>query len=151
MMTRSIQHLSNINQYDEWGTPTGLYRKALFDFDIIPEIDVAAREDFRRCESYFDKKTNGLKQEWDKPWFCNPPYSNVKAWVKKATEEFEKYKAPGLLLTFAKTDTKFFHNYLYKKKNIRLEFIQGRIKFLDSKNNPSKYPAPYGSLWAIFA
>lgn len=47
-----------------------------------------------------------------------------------------------VLLLPARTDTKWFHEYLYGKAEIR--FIKGRLKFGDSKNG-----APFPSMVVI--
>lgn len=48
-----------------------------------------------------------------------------------------------VLLIPARTDTKYFHNYIYHKSEIR--FIKGRLKFGNSKN-----PAPFPSMVVIY-
>lgn len=49
-----------------------------------------------------------------------------------------------VLLIPARTDTRWFHEYLYNKPNVELRFIRGRLKFGDSKNS-----APFPSMLAI--
>lgn len=75
--------------------------------------------------------------------FCNPPYSNVKEWIKKAYEE-SLCGTKVVLLIPARTDTKAWHDYIfpYAKK---IEFIKGRLKFGNSKN-----PAPFPSAVITF-
>ena len=60
-------------------------------------------------------------------------------WVKKAS----KSKATVVMLLPARTDTKWFHEYIYKKAEIR--FIKGRLKFGNSVNS-----APFPSMIVIF-
>ncbi len=58
----------------------------------------------------------------------------------------ERSQANGaivVLLIPARTDTRYFHDYIYKKCEIR--FIKGRLKFGDSKNS-----APFPSMLCIF-
>lgn len=47
-----------------------------------------------------------------------------------------------VLLLPARTDTKWFHDYIYKKHEIR--FIKGRLKFNDCNSN-----APFPSMLVI--
>ena len=75
--------------------------------------------------------------------FCNPPYSNISAWVKKAYYESFKPETVIVLLIPARTDTKYFQEYIYHRAEIR--FIKGRLKFGDSKN-----AAPFPSMVVIF-
>lgn len=73
--------------------------------------------------------------------FCNPPYGReVKDWVKKCAESDAELV---VLLIFARTDTKYFHEYIYGKAELR--FIKGRLKFGNCKNS-----APFPSMLCIF-
>ena len=47
------------------------------------------------------------------------------------------------MLLPARTDTKWFHDYIYQKAEIR--FVKGRLKFGDSKN-----AAPFPSMVCVF-
>lgn len=75
--------------------------------------------------------------------FCNPPYSQIGAWVEKAFYEGHKDNTTVVLLIPARTDTKYFHNYIQHRSEIR--FIKGRLKFGDSKNS-----APFPSMIVVF-
>jgi len=68
----------------------------------------------------------------------NPPYGReIGKWVKKA---YQEGGVVGLLP--ARTDTKWFHDYIYGKAKIR--FLKGRVKF------SGKGPAPFPSMIVIF-
>lgn len=75
--------------------------------------------------------------------FCNPPYSEISKWVEKAFYETRKDNTLVVLLIPARTDTKYFHNYILHRTEIR--FVKGRLKFGDSKNS-----APFPSMVVIF-
>ena len=75
--------------------------------------------------------------------FCNPPYSNIAEWVEKAFRETRNDNTVVVLLIPSRTDTKYFHNYIYHRAEIR--FIKGRLKF-----NGSKTSAPFPSMIVIF-
>lgn len=78
--------------------------------------------------------------------FCNPPYGRtVKDWVKKCSEEAKKPGTTIVLLIPARTDTSYFHDYIYQKPNVEIRFIRGRLKFGDGKNS-----APFPSMAVIF-
>lgn len=82
----------------------------------------------------------GLKQDWtSEVVFCNPPYSAVSDWVEKAFNS----NATSVFLIPSRTDTKYFHNFCAKAKEIR--FIKGRLKFSDAKN-----AAPFPSCLVVF-
>lgn len=117
-------------QSDHWATPVELYKKLdgefHFNFDPCP------------LNSEFD----GLLIDWGERCFVNPPYSNIKGFLKKALEELEKSTEIVVFLIPSRTDTKWFHEYLYNKAELR--FIKGRLKFGGSKNN-----APFPSMVAV--
>lgn len=112
---------------DEWTTPQDF-------FDIINKcykftLDAAATESNTKCPKFL---TNGLLDKWkyeERIW-CNPPYSNISKWVQKASES----SAPSILLIPSRTDTKYWHEYIFPKASF-VVFIKGRLKFGDSKNS----------------
>lgn len=123
---------------DMWATPQAFFDKynAIYNFDI----DVCAVESNAKCEKYFSPDQNGLLQEWRGVCWCNPPYGReIGAWVKKAAES----EALTVMLLPARTDTRWFHDYIYH--NASIEFIKGRLKFGDGKNS-----APFPSMVVIF-
>lgn len=77
--------------------------------------------------------------------FCNPPYGRqIGKWVAKCAEESKKPNTLVVMLIPARTDTAYFHDYIYKKtKEIR--FIRGRLHF-----NESRQGAPFPSMVVIF-
>ena len=76
--------------------------------------------------------------------FCNPPYSQIAKWVAKAYYEGCKDNTLVALLIPARTDTKYFHNYILHRSEIR--FIKGRIQF----DGETKDNAPFPSMLVIF-
>lgn len=108
-------------------------------------LDPASTHENALCEKHYTIKENGLLQDWGgETVYCNPPYGReVKHWVKKCYEESLKPNTTVVLLIFARTDTKYFHDYIYGKAELR--FIKGRLKFGNCKNS-----APFPSMIAIF-
>ena len=103
---------------DNWATPKYLYDELDKEFDF----------DFDPCP--LNSTFNGLDVRWGKRNFINPPYSNVIGFLEKAHIELKKGNADVcVFLTFANTDTKWFHRYCYGKGELR--FIKGRLKFVD--------------------
>ena len=111
----------NIKHSDNWATPKDLYEELNNEFSF----------DFDPCPINHDLSLwDGLKIDWKKNNFVNPPYSRSlkEAFVKKAIEESKKGKLCVLLLPVS-TSTKLFHEYILpNKKEIR--FIKGRVKFV---------------------
>ena len=67
---------------------------------------------------------------------------------KKADEERRKGNTVVMLIA-ARTDTRFFHEYIYKKDNVEVRFIKGRLKFTD-ENDKAYQPAPFPSMVVVF-
>jgi phage N-6-adenine-methyltransferase len=116
---------------DEWETPDNLFKQLDDEFHF--EMDAAATEENSKCKLFFDKELNALTCDWGDPTFCNPPYSKIAAFMKKAYEESQKGKTIVCLIP-ARTDTRQFHDYCMKASEIRL--LKGRMKF-DNRTLPS--------------
>ena len=91
---------------DEWRTPQSLFDKLdkEFDFDSDP------------CPSNKPLK-KGLINSWGKRVFVNPPYSDIKYWVSKCWHESNNKII--VMLIPSRTDTKWWHEYVMKAKEIR--------------------------------
>lgn len=124
---------------DNWGTPQDFFDKLDAEFNFT--LDVCADESNHKCDKYFTKEQDGLAQNWgsERVW-CNPPYGRE---IGKWVEACAKCKSLAVMLLPARTDTRWFHNYIYKKAEVR--FIKGRLKFGDGKNS-----APFPSMVVIF-
>lgn len=123
---------------DNWETPQQLFDQLNDEFCF--DLDVCALPENAKCEKYFTPETDGLKQEWTGTVWCNPPYGRkIGLWVEKA------YSATCtvVMLLPARTDTKWFHEYVYGKAEIR--FVKGRLKF-----GGAKCGAPFPSMVVIY-
>jgi phage N-6-adenine-methyltransferase len=127
----------------EWATPQKLYDELNKEFHFT--LDPCATPENAKCKKFFTKEQNGLAQTWNnEKVFCNPPYGReTPKWVKKASEAMG---GVVVMLIPARTDTLYFHNYIYHKAEIR--FIKGRIKF-EGKQKGSGV-APFPSMLVIF-
>jgi phage N-6-adenine-methyltransferase len=123
--------LSRISKSDSWATPKELYRDLDSEFHFNDDP----------CPLDDNPLIDGLAREWGTSTFMNPPYSDPEPWCKKAYQESLKGKTVVGLLR-GDTSTKWFHEWVYKKADLR--FVRGRIKF-NGKN-----PAPFASMIAIW-
>ena len=127
---------------DEWATPADIYEALNAEFHFT--LDPCATDQNHKCDQYFTQSENGLLQNWGgNRVFCNPPYSDVAAWVEKAYREASKDHTLVVLLIPSRTDTKYFHDFIYQRSEIR--FVRGRLKFGEAINN-----APFPSMIVIF-
>ena len=116
-----MKHRSKANgsKNDDWETPT-------YILEMI-------RNHIFKNQLYYDPcplnaKFDGLKKEWSKNNYINPPYNrkDKEAFIRKAFEESKKGKVCVMLLPVS-TSTKIFHEIIYPNANIT--FLKGRVKF----------------------
>lgn len=75
---------------DQWATPEDFFEELDKEFHF--DLDPCADETNHKCEHYFTKEQNGLKQDWGgHRVFCNPPYGRaITDWVEKSFREGTK-------------------------------------------------------------
>lgn len=131
---------------DLWETPQALFDELNNEFHF--SLDVCAIPENAKCEKYYSPEVDGLRQSWvvsDGAAWCNPPYGRqIGKWVQKASETSTCGQTVVMLLP-ARTDTKWFHEYIYKKDFVEIRFLKGRLKFGNSENS-----APFPSMVVIF-
>lgn len=124
----------------EWSTPQAFFDTLDAEFDFT--LDPAATKENAKCKKFYTEEENGLKQDWKgERVFVNPPYGRVIGdWVKKMSESGAEV---CVALLPARTDTRWFHQYIYGKAQVRL--LKGRLKFGDSKTS-----APFPSMVVVW-
>jgi len=132
----------------DYCTPPEFFDRLNHEFHFT--MDAAATDRSAKCTAYYTPETDGLANPWDTSGgavFCNPPYGRaIKKWVRKAYEEAQKGTTIVLLIP-ARTDTAYFHDYIYGKAEIR--FVRGRLPFTDEDG--SAYDcAPFPSMVVIY-
>ena len=113
---------------DLWGTPQDFFDDLDREFNFT--LDPCAISENAKCKKYFTPADDGLLQDWGgNVVFCNPPYGKtISQWVRKCYEESKKPNTVVVMLIPARTDTSYFHDYIYHKAEIR--FVRGRLKFV---------------------
>lgn len=128
---------------DLYETPQDFFDQldAEFHFDL----DVCALPENAKCKRYYTPEMDGLSQPWEGVCWCNPPYGReIRAWVRKARLASDSGNTVVMLLP-ARTDTEWFHKYIYKQDRVELRFVRRRLKFGGSKNS-----APFPSMIVVF-
>lgn len=126
----------------EWETPKDLFANLNREFGFT--LDVCATPANAKCARFFTKEEDGLARGWgnDICWM-NPPYGRgIGRWIQKAFRA-ASYGATVVCLVPARTDTKWWHDYVIDQAEIR--FIRGRLKFGQAKN-----AAPFPSVICVF-
>lgn len=142
MSSRLTRGLFSSNT-DQWATPQDFFDKLNAEFHFT--LDPCASPENAKCQKYYTKEQDGLIQDWGgEIVFCNPPYGKaIKDWVRKCHEESKKPGTKVVMLIPARTDTTYFHDYIYGQATLR--FIRGRLKFGDAKQS-----APFPSMIVVF-
>jgi phage N-6-adenine-methyltransferase len=130
---------------DDWGTPINIIQDLEKRYGKFT-LDVCASAENAKCERYFTKEQDGLKQSWQgEICWMNPPYGRTETgkWVEKADCECQTGNCIVFAILPARTDTKWFHEHVYKKYSFAL--LKGRVKFVGAKHG-----APFPSMIVIF-
>ena len=128
------------SQKDLWATPQYVFDELNAEFRF--NLDPCALPENAKCTKFFTPEIDGLQQNWEAHRvFMNPPYGReIGKWVEKAATCGADIVV-GLLP--ARTDTRWFHEYILNKAEIR--FIKGRLKFGDATN-----AAPFPSMIIVW-
>lgn len=160
-------HINNLNtdetenrywDKDLWGTPVDDFNNACKHFNFYPKLDVCGEYTNQKCPKVITPAIDSLSQEWDEPFFMNPPYSQNKRgkWIYRACEQGKKHKVSFLVLVYSKTDTAWWHDCVgstmieIRKNKVDLLFAKGRMNFLTPTNEESSNSAPYPNVWLFF-
>ena len=164
--------ITSIKVNDEYNTPDGMLdnfcKAAGMDY---PKLDVCSTDKNAQCPNYFTLKDNALTKEWNKPFFCNSPYSKSAEFIKYGWQQVKKHQVPGIFLIFAKTETKYWQEIIFPNATM-IFWIKGRVQFARANGlNRRCYKckkttfekrckqcnvitavqnSPYGSAWVVF-
>lgn len=127
-MSKATTHQVNVGVNDAWETPSEILHDTCKKYHICPTLDVCASYENKKFEKHYTLQDNALHQEWDEPFFMNPPYSEINTWMKKAYEQHRKHNVDALILVFSKTGVKWWHKFVEDKAETH--FVNGRIRFL---------------------
>ena len=112
---------------NEWFTPSAI-TDPLGHFDLDPCTSASRKRDI--AEQNFTLLDDGLKQPWTGRVWLNPPYGEqTKSWLEKMSQHMN-----GIVLIFARTETRMFHEYVWPFAS-DIFFLQGRIKFLEDRKS----------------
>lgn len=125
----------------DWETPQDLFDKLDKEFHF--DLDPCANDKNHKCSRYFTPEQDGLKQDWSGcTVFCNPPYGReIGKWVEKCSN----HDGVAVMLIPARTDTRWFHKWIYNRADVEIRFIPGRLKFGAARNS-----APFPSMVVVF-
>jgi phage N-6-adenine-methyltransferase len=119
-------------------------------------VDVAADSRNKKCERYYSEEDDGLSQSWagEVVW-CNPPWSNIEPWVRKAMEEVAA-QVVVLLLPANRCEQGWWQDHIEPVRDqqdgvVTTRFIRGRTRYINADDDavrPNARP-PCGSVLVI--
>lgn len=109
-------------------------------------LDAAAAEHNAKAPRYYTREQDGLSQPWEGNVWCNPPYSDCGAWVRKAWDEWSTrrriqrppfWSGPELivmLLPANRVEQGWWQDHVEPFRDrpgspLRVEFLRGRMRF----------------------
>lgn len=117
---------------DDRGTPPDLF--AAWHERYRFTVDAAAAPHNAKLPRFWTEADNGLLQPWDgeRVW-CNPPYSAIWPWVRKAWGEPKALVV--MLLPANRTEQRWWQEEIEPRRDQRgsrlsVHFLPGRIRFL---------------------
>jgi phage N-6-adenine-methyltransferase len=136
---RSVHFRSNTC---EWSTPPELF--ADLDAEFHFDLDVCATAENAKCERFYTRAQDGLRQPWTGRVWCNPPYGrSIGRWLQRAREAAQSGEADlVVLLVPARVDTSWWHDVAAQGE---VRFLRGRIRFGGTASG-----APFPSAVVVF-
>lgn len=124
-----------LDEVDDRGTTWADFRE--FDRRFGPfTLDAAAAPHNAKCSRYFTRADDGLEQSWagERVW-CNPPYSDIAPWVRKAHAEWLLTDGIVMLLPANRCEQRWWQEHVEPFRDdrsdgrMRVLFLPGRMRF----------------------
>jgi len=138
---------------DDWTTPPEVFEPVnevvRFDLDAC-----ATDASVARLPQFISPEEDALTVKWSergsRVW-CNPPYGRgIKHWFKKAHQE-SKYLEELVMLTYANTDTAYWHEFVAGSRHVWLVvFLAPRVQFV-LPGEDKRAGAPKGSALIFYS
>lgn len=131
------------------------------DFAVLHErfkftVDAAAAPHNAKLPRFYSAENSGLEASWEgESVYCNPPFSDIAPWVRKAWSETKARVV--MLLPANRTEQGWWHDLVEPNRDrpgsrLRLEFIRGRLRFMkpgEATMRPNNRP-PFGCCLLIW-
>ena len=99
------------------------------------DLDVAACEESHLAEKFFTKADDGLTKEWHGRVWCNPPFSDIGPWVRKANyQAHTNAEVVAMLLPANRTEQAWWQQGIEDVRDrpgsiLRTHFLPSRTRF----------------------
>lgn len=146
---------------DSRGTPQYIIDAVSEVFPIY--LDACASEWNTKAAIYYDidQGSDGLLLHWSSITWCNPPYSDIQPWTRKAEQELADHRVQSILLLPARTEMAWFQRVIYlhywnllkgdrARVKVGVKFLPKRINFDYPPGEESKKGNPERSIMVYF-
>lgn len=129
------------DKVDDRGTPWDLFNELSERFGGFT-LDVAAAPHNTKCERFYSIEDDGLSRSWagERVW-CNPPYSDLDGWVRKAWIEHPSTPLIVMLVPANRCEQRWWQDWIEPHHRARtdmfsIEFLRGRTRFHANGDDP---------------
>lgn len=126
-----------------WVTPVSFFEPLRAEFDL--QVDAAASSGNAMLPRFWSIEDSAFNHDWtgERVW-CNPPYGKANISPPGIYKWIERCATGGasicVTLLPARTDTRWFHDFIYNNPKAEIRFVKGRIKFSGS-TGAGKFPS----------
>lgn len=157
MAKRKRDRLHPPDWHNSWQTPkhafkwiNGFIRER---YESRFGIDVAASEKNAKCERFFTKEQDALKQSWEctvkTEWaFCNPPYDDIDVFLRKAWTQ--SCHGVGCVVLIPAFDGTLRWTVWIENKADFVINIGGRLRFGDPDTGEENDQAKFASAFIVY-
>lgn len=97
-------------------------------------LDVAAAPHNAKCDKFYTIEDDGLSRPWAGRVWCNPPYSDLNAWVQKAWREWNGGDCENIVMLVPanRTEQLWWQRGVESARRdglLKVEFLPGRMRF----------------------
>lgn len=131
---QQVKRRGALDKVDDRRTPRDLFRPLHKEFGFT--LDVAASYENALVPDYYDRDADGLSRDWYGVVWCNPPYSDIRAWVEKAWQEWRRssdVETIVMLLPANRTEQAWWQDLIEPERDDRgrlsVRFLRGRLRF----------------------
>ncbi len=96
------------------------------------DLDVAASADNAKAPIFYSTHESGLEHDWFGDVWCNPPYSDIGAWLAKAHAEAGRCDTISMLLPANRTEQRWWQELVEPHRRagtLAVFFLAGRRRF----------------------
>lgn len=123
-----------LDEVDDRGTDWASFRA--WDDEFGPfTLDAAAAPHNAKVPKFYTRADDGLVQSWagERVW-CNPPYSDLGAWLGKAWSEYENTLGIVMLLPANRVEQRWWQDRVEPFRDqagspLHVRFLPGRLRF----------------------